>query len=121
MFSLLAILLTGAFRDKGYMNRTPDAERYWVRIDGLEPGKEYRFQYLVDNVIYIADPYADKVLDPWNDPYITDVTYPDLIKYPKDTASGIVSVLQTAQIPYVWHTHRVSASAKNQIWSSTSC
>lgn len=90
--------------DEGYMKRTPDAERYWIHIDGLEEGKEYRFQYLVDNVTYIADPYADKVLDPWNDSYITEETYPGLIPYPKDTASGIVSALQTSQVPYAWKT-----------------
>ena len=103
------VFTTGDFtdwriREKGYMKRTPDTERYWIRIDGLESGKEYRFQYLVDNEIYIADPYADKVLDPWNDSYITDVTYPGLIKYPTDTASGIVSVLQTSQLAYTWKT-----------------
>ena len=90
--------------DKGYMKKTPDNERYWVEIAGLKPGKEYRFQYLVDSALYIADPYADKVLDPWNDSYITSATYPGLIPYPKDTASGMVSVLQTAQIPYSWQT-----------------
>ena len=103
------VFTTGDFtdwriHDKGYMKRTPDTERYWIRIDGLESGKEYRFQYLVDNEIYIADPYADKVLDPWNDSYITDVTYPGLIPYPKDTTSGMVSVLQTSQVPYTWNT-----------------
>jgi hypothetical protein len=88
--------------DMGYMKRTPDAERYWVEINGLEPGKEYRFQYLVDSVLFIPDPYADKVLDPSNDQYIASSTYPDLISYPRDTASGIVSVLQTSQSPYLW-------------------
>ncbi len=86
----------------GYMKKTPDNERYWIEIDGLESGKEYRFQYLVDSALYIADPYADKVLDEWNDQYITPETYPDLIPYPKDTASGMVAVLQTAQVPYAW-------------------
>jgi hypothetical protein len=86
----------------GYMKRTPDAERYWIEITGLETSKEYRFQYLVDSALYIADPYADKVLDPWNDSYISPATYPNLIPYPKDTASGMVSVLQTAQTPYEW-------------------
>ncbi len=67
------VFATGDFtdwlaREKGYMKRTPDGERYWVQIDGLKPGKEYRFQYLVDTSLYIADPYADKVLDPENDP-----------------------------------------------------
>jgi hypothetical protein len=90
--------------EKGYMKRTPDAQRYWIEINGLEAGKEYRFQYLVDTVLYIADPYSEKVLDPWNDPYITSDTYPGLIQYPKDTASGMVSVLQTSQVPYNWQT-----------------
>jgi glycosidase len=89
-------------RTNGYMKRTPDSERYWLEINGLAAGKEYRFQYLVDSALYIADPYADKVLDPWNDQYISAQTYPGLISYPKDTASGMVSVLQTSQTPYLW-------------------
>lgn len=91
-------------REKGYMKRTPDTERYWMEITGLEAGKEYRFQYLVDTSLYIADPYSEKILDPWNDKYITSETYPGLIKYPKDTTTGIVSVLQTSQVPYQWKT-----------------
>jgi 1,4-alpha-glucan branching enzyme len=114
------VFTTGDFtdwriRDKGYLKRTPDAERYWIRIDGLESGKEYRFQYFVDNEIYIADPYADKILDPWNDPYITDETYPGLIPYPKDTASGIVSILQTSQVPYTWKTTGYTPPEKSKL------
>ena len=102
------VFATGDFtgwlaRASGYMKKTPDSERYWLEVNGIKPGKEYRFQYLVDSSLYIADPYADKVLDPWNDIYITAETYPGLIQYPKDTASGIVSVFQTAQIPYNWN------------------
>ncbi len=101
------VFATGDFtnwlaREKGYMKRTPDGERYWVQINGLTPGKEYRFQYLVDNSLYIAEPYSDKVLDPDYDQYISSSTYPHLIPFPKDTASGIVSVLQTSQVPYSW-------------------
>ncbi len=103
------VFATGDFtgwlaREKGYMKRTPDGERYWVQVNGLKPGKEYRFQYLVDTSLYIGEPYCDKVLDPDNDQYIPASTYPNLITYPKDTASGIVSVLQTAQVLYTWHT-----------------
>jgi 1,4-alpha-glucan branching enzyme len=90
--------------EKGYMKRTPDAQRYWVEINNLEPEKEYRFQYLVDSELFIADPYSDKVLDEWNDEYITSETYPGLIAFPKDTAAGMVSVLQTSQVPYSWKT-----------------
>lgn len=83
------------------MKRSPDGTTYWLQIDGLEPGKEYAFQYLVDGKLAIADPYAEKILDPWNDPWISEATYPNLKPYPAE-ANGIVSVLQTAQQPYPW-------------------
>jgi len=102
-------------REKGYMNVTPDGARYWLQVNGLKPKKEYRFQYLVDTTLYIADPYADKVLDPDNDQYIDPATYPNLIKYPKDTASGIVSVLQTAQTPYQWKNTSFQSPQKNKL------
>lgn len=114
------VFATGDFTDwlateKGYMKRTPDAEKYWLEITGLIPNKEYRFQYLVDTSLYIADPYSDKVLDPANDQFIPSTTYPDLIRYPKDTASGIVSVLQTSQAPYLWHTTNFQQPQKSNL------
>lgn len=114
------VFATGDFtnwvaREKGYMKRTPDGERYWIQIDGLTPGKEYRFQYLVDTALYIGEPYCDKVLDPDNDQFISSSTYPHLISYPKDTASGIVSVLQTAQVPYSWETTNFKAPQQSNL------
>jgi 1,4-alpha-glucan branching enzyme len=85
-----------------YMNRTPDGKYYWVQVNNLTAGKEYVFQYLVDGSIYIGDPYANKVSDPWNDKYIDNATYPDIIPYPAGKAQGIATVLQTAQQAYVW-------------------
>jgi len=79
----------------------PD-NRYWVTITGLTTGVEYAFQYLIDEEMIIAEPYADKVLDPWNDPWIDDQTYPNLKEYPDGKTTGIVSVLQTGQQPFVW-------------------
>ena len=102
-------------RDQGYMKRTPDSGRYWLEVNGLVPGKEYRFQYMVDSALLIAEPYADKVLDPWNDQYIPAETYPGLISYPKDTTTGMVSVLQTAQVPYVWQNPVFEPSKKTDL------
>ncbi|UII19220.1 alpha-amylase family glycosyl hydrolase [Fulvivirga ligni] len=80
-----------------------DGEFYWLEITGLTPNKEYVFQYLVDESIKIGDPYADKIVDPANDPYISNDTYPDLITYPDNNViSGIATVLQTGQTPYNW-------------------
>jgi 1,4-alpha-glucan branching enzyme len=84
------------------LNRTPDGSRFWVRITGLTPGQEYGYQYNVDDTIRIADPYTEKVLDPWNDPFISSTTYPGLKPYPTGKTTGIVSVLQTQAPAYNW-------------------
>jgi 1,4-alpha-glucan branching enzyme len=84
------------------MNKTPDSERWWLRITGLAPGTEYAYQYLVDNTLRIADPYTQKVLDPNNDQYISATTYPNLKAYPTGKTTGNVSVLQTAEPVYNW-------------------
>ncbi len=87
--------------DSYTLNLTPDSTIFWITLDNLTAGKEYRFQYLVDGKIRIADPYADKILEQ-EDKYISDETYPDLIPYPSDKTDFSVSVFQTVQTPYVW-------------------
>ena len=79
-----------------------DGDNFWISIDKLESGKEYIYQYIIDGNIKVADPYADKVLDPWNDKYITDETYPNLIDYPEGKTTEIASVFQTAQTEFNW-------------------
>jgi len=95
----------------GLMNKTatvdsdPATGRWWVQVDGLTPGREYAYQFLVDGQLRVADPYCEKVLDPENDKYINTpayTVYPNLKAYPTSGASGIVSVLQTGQTPYAW-------------------
>jgi glycosidase len=92
---------------KYQMNKTPDGNYYWITVKGLTGGTEYSFQYLVDNSIYIADPYSEKILDPWNDQYIPAATYPGLKAYPSDVnvsagKNGYVSILQTCRPAYNW-------------------
>ena len=89
------------------MNKTPDGNYYWLTLRGLTPGLEYAYQYFVDNAIYIADPYSEVVLDPWNDQYIPAATYPNLKPYPTNTnvsagRNGYVSILQTCAQSYTW-------------------
>ncbi len=85
-----------------FMHLSTDSSLWWLEISGLVPEEEYGFQYWVDGAIKIGDPYCDKVLDPWNDPFIPALTYPNLKSYPTGKTTDIVSVLQTAQTPYVW-------------------
>lgn len=96
------------------MNKTPDGNYWWLRISGLTPGTEYTFQYLVDGSLKIADPYAEKILDPWNDGSITAATYPGLMPYPSQT-TGIVSVLQTAQPGYNWQVNNFTRPDKRTL------
>ncbi|HYX10124.1 MAG TPA: alpha-amylase family glycosyl hydrolase, partial [Bacteroidales bacterium] len=79
-----------------------DGDRFWITMNGLTKGKEYGYQYMVDDSLLIGDPYADKVLDPWNDQYISQETYPNLKPYPAGKTQGIVTVFQTGQQEYVW-------------------
>lgn len=83
------------------MNRTPDGKYWWLQVNGLTAGTEYAYQYLVNGTLKIADPYAEKILDPWNDSYISAATYPSLKAYPAGQ-SGIVSILQTNAPAYTW-------------------
>ncbi|MFW6289322.1 MAG: alpha-amylase family glycosyl hydrolase [Mariniphaga sp.] len=79
-----------------------DGDYFWLEINSLEPGREYAFQYLIDGEIKVADPYTEKILDPWNDQHISEETYPGLKPYPENHTEGIVSVLQTNQEEYQW-------------------
>ncbi|MCB0805714.1 MAG: T9SS type A sorting domain-containing protein [Bacteroidales bacterium] len=83
--------------------------RYWITLTGLIPGKEYGFQYFIDESLVVADAYADKILDPYNDKYIDFTTYPNLKSYPDGKTDKIVSVFQTAQPEYPWQVSNFDA------------
>ena len=90
--------------DENYiMNLDTDGETFWLEIGDLTPGQEYRFQYFIESDnIRIADPYTEKILDPWNDQWISEDTYPNLLDYPSGLTTQPVAILQTAQVPFDW-------------------
>ncbi len=102
-----------------HMNKdsvSADSVVFWLTLEGLSAGTEYGFQYLVDGELRIADPYADKILDPWNDSYISSATYPGLKPYPEGKTGEIVSVFQTVQTPYNWqHDAAYEKPAKEEL------
>jgi 1,4-alpha-glucan branching enzyme len=103
-------------QERYLMKQTPDAELFWLELEGLEPEKEYVFQYWVEGIAKVGDPYADQVADPWNDRYIAEASYPELPAYEK-TEWGVASVLQTGQQPYQWGQQEASwtAPAKEEL------
>ncbi|MBL7865816.1 MAG: T9SS type A sorting domain-containing protein [Cyclobacteriaceae bacterium] len=94
-------------------------EYFWIELTGLTPGIEYAFRYLVDESIHVADPFADKILDP-DDQYISSSTYPSLKPFPTKALrnqgyENRVSVLQTNQTPYAWQTTFVKPPKENLV------
>ena len=97
------------------MNKTPDGLKHWIRVTGLTAATEYAYQFLVEGTLKIADPYAQKLLDQPNDPFITPATYPNLKPYPVGKTTGIVSVLQTAEPAYTWQINNFSRPDKRRL------
>ena len=80
-----------------------DGDYFWTEVTGLTAGAQYRFQYIVDDAIRIADPYSELVLDPNNDQYIQSSTYPNMPVYPSGkTTGGIVGVITPGETAYNW-------------------
>ncbi len=101
--------------DSNYMKRTPNGSIYWVEIGDLTPGMEYTYQYWINGDLQIGDPYCEKILDPWRDHEIPEVSYPNLISYPVGKTEGIVSVLQTNSPAYNWNTTSFTPPAKEKM------
>lgn len=100
------------------MKNSTDGKIWWIDIPNLTPGQEYAYQFLVKNnsgtQIKIADPYCEKVLDPWNDQYISASIYPNLKPYPPQ-AIGIVSVFQTNAPTYNWQVTNFQAPKQTDL------
>lgn len=83
-----------------------DGNYFWLTLTGLEPGREYRFQYAImraDGVKkQISDLYSEKVIHP-DDAYEPASTDPNHTPYPQRGADGgYVTVIQTGRQPYAW-------------------
>ncbi len=85
------------------MQKSPDGNFFHIEIGGLTPGTEYAYQYHVGTEgLRIADPYAEKILDPWNDGFIPSSTYPNLKPYPVGKTNFPVGVVNTQPPTYNW-------------------
>lgn len=101
--------------DEFYMNRTPDGKFYWITLSNLNPTQEYIYQYWVDGELKLADPYSDKISDPWNDKWISSTNYPNLIQYPETKTTGVASVFQIQQDNFVWEAEDYIAPSKHKL------
>ena len=73
-----------------YFQGSSDERYFWVTVDNLDMDTEYGYFFVVDGDIFVADPYAKLILDPWNDQYINynGITrYEDLKDFPSEVTS----------------------------------
>ena len=94
------------------MNKTPDSNYFWLQINGLTPGTEYAYQYVMDDTLQLADYNTEKVLDKNVDPTIPAATYPNLKTFPSAAAGTLASIIQTAQPAYSWQVTNFQRPAK---------
>ncbi len=88
--------------DASQMKNTPDGKFWWVQIDNLDPSKEYTYQYFVDGVLKVADPYSKIILNKDDDAFINASIYPGMKPYPTGKTTGNVSVFRTSEPTFNW-------------------
>lgn len=79
-----------------------DSLYFWIEVDGLTPGEEYGFQYLVDGQILIADPYSELILNEFEDQFISEDVFPNLLDYPVGKTGFEVGVIRPGAPEYDW-------------------
>ena len=100
--------------DKSRMYRDDSKGCWWLTVSGLDPDKEYRFQYHLvekakaqgqnDKVVRMSDPFSEKVLDPDNDKWInySNQIYPAAeMEYP-DGGVGTVTCVKINRDNFAW-------------------
>jgi 1,4-alpha-glucan branching enzyme len=96
------------------MTRTPGGA-WWFLEMNVPAGAPFTYQYMMDGDLRVADPYAEQVLDPWNDGYISNATYPNMPDYPNGKTTGIVTLYETAKPVYQWKNSTFNAPDKEEL------
>lgn len=113
-----SVILLGDFNNYAPSNEymmKRDGDYFWTTVEGLQSGVEYGYQYLVDGAVKVGDPYATKILDPWNDKWIDASVYPNLKAYPAEYTTDIVSVFELNPVEYAWSVTDFDRPAENSL------
>ena len=97
-----------AISSENLMNVTSD-DYFWLNVSSekiSDMDKEYGYYFVVDYDLFVADPYAKLILDPWNDEYINYngiERYPDLKEFPSDKVDEFaIAVFKGNGYEYDW-------------------
>lgn len=76
---------------------------FWTTVKNIADAKDYIYYYIVDGCTYAGDPYANLVLDPWNDSSIPSSVFPNLPAYPSKYITGLpLAVYNSSRNDYSW-------------------
>lgn len=98
-----------------HMNCSLDSTRWWLTVGGLQAGQTYAYQYLIEGQGRYADPVSTLVLDPNNDSFIGNTTFPNLHPYPTGLTTGVVSLFETVPPSYAWQNTSFNPPAKKDL------
>ncbi len=89
--------------------------RFWIELTGLTPQTDYTYQYILEAVLKVADPYSTVILSEYNDQYINATTYPNLPSYPSGKTNHAVTLLRTGDAAYNWQVTNFQKPAKTDL------
>ncbi len=101
--------------DNYLLKKDSAKNRFWIELTGLTPQTDYSYQYIIEAVLRVADPYSTIVLTESNDQFINATTYPNLPSYPSGKTNHSVTLLRTGDTPYAWQTTNFQKPAKTDL------
>ncbi|MEM6377713.1 MAG: alpha-amylase family glycosyl hydrolase [Bacteroidota bacterium] len=95
------------------MTPSPDGETWWADID-IRNESDIFYQFLIDGDLTVADPFSNLVLDPFNDGFIPEQTFPNLPSFPEG-AVGITSWVRKNPPEYQWQVDDFERPAREDL------
>ncbi|MGY6649073.1 alpha-amylase family glycosyl hydrolase [Wenyingzhuangia sp. IMCC45574] len=103
------------------MKKDPTSGKFWLTLSGLSATETYQY-WVVDqtpianspSMVKTADPFSTLVLSPFDDPYISSDTYPNMPTYPTGQERE-VTVLQTQGDGYMWQVNNFVKPKKEDL------
>ena len=85
-------------RDGRQMAPTTNGLGFYLELP-TPSGGNFAYQYLVDDVAPIADPFSELILDPFNDRFISDNGYTDILEV--STSTGLATWIRP-EVEFTW-------------------
>lgn len=90
--------------------------QHWITLNNFSaPNDDFLFQYSIEAELVVADPYSKVVLDPFNDQYLENSTFPNIPSYPQGATSELVSWVKLNQPDYDWQIENFTRPAQEDL------